>query len=190
MFTRNEQVTWEYIARASCFLIWLIKTPRCRCWGFGVLWPRSSGFLQTRVHCFSDFLLFLGLRAYPSPNPLLFIRSKMTSADDNFGQTSTNSPNTNAISVPNATQPNNNYHRRNPANSTQPYANPTGMELRLLMTFRDAGAVIGTFHSEPRRFHSSRLWFQVKGDQRFRNFVRIFLEQLFKSLIAPHLNVS
>ena len=57
-------------------------------------------------------------------------------ADDNYA----------SVDIDN--QPNNNYHRRNPTNSTQPHANPTGMELRLLTTFRDAGAVIGTFHSE------------------------------------------
>lgn len=77
----------------------------------------------------------------------------MTSADDNFGQTSTNSPNTHTISVSNANQPNNQYHRRHPNNnSTHPYANPAGMELRLLMTFRDAGAVIGVYFVFPQFF--------------------------------------
>ena len=93
-------------------------------------------------HCLSLFSQ-TGPRTYPSQSiaPCV-VNSKMTSPDDDYGQTSNNT-NTNAISVT-STDPHNNYNRRINSNSSNPYPTSPGMELRLLMTSRDAGAVIGT----------------------------------------------
>jgi predicted RNA-binding protein YlqC (UPF0109 family) len=52
----------------------------------------------------------------------------MTSSDDDYGQASNN---------------NNNNNRRMNSNSNNPYSSASGIEIRLLMTSRDAGAVIG-----------------------------------------------
>jgi hypothetical protein len=49
----------------------------------------------------------------------------MTSSDDEYGQTSNN--------------------RRMNSNSNNPYSPASGIEIRLLMTSRDAGAVIGLY---------------------------------------------
>lgn len=65
----------------------------------------------------------------------------MTSPDDDYGQTSDNT-NTNTISVAGTGQ-HSDYNRRINSNSSNPYPTSPGMELRLLMTSRDAGAVIG-----------------------------------------------
>ena len=54
----------------------------------------------------------------------------MTSSDDDYGQ----APNNN----------NNNSNRRLNSNSNNPYSSASGIEVRLLMTSRDAGAVIGS----------------------------------------------
>ncbi|CAF1379249.1 unnamed protein product [Adineta steineri] len=66
----------------------------------------------------------------------------MTSSDDDYGQASSNNNNNNSISVTSGTQ-NNNYTRRMNSNSSNPYSSSTGIEIRILMTSRDAGAVIG-----------------------------------------------
>ncbi|CAF0903312.1 unnamed protein product [Adineta steineri] len=52
----------------------------------------------------------------------------MTSSDDDYGQVSNNNTNSN---------------RRMNSNSNNPYSSASGIEIRLLMTSRDAGAVIG-----------------------------------------------
>jgi hypothetical protein len=83
---------------------------------------------------------------YPNPFvPPLFSRSNMTSPDDDFGQASNNT-NTNAISIVSGPHQHSssNYNRRIHSNSNNSYTSTNGMELRLLMTSRDAGAVIGT----------------------------------------------
>jgi hypothetical protein len=54
----------------------------------------------------------------------------MTSSDDDYGQASNN---------------NNNNNRRMNSNSNNPYSSASGIEIRLLMTSRDAGAVIGLY---------------------------------------------
>jgi hypothetical protein len=56
----------------------------------------------------------------------------MTSSDDDYGQASNN---------------NNNNNRRMNSNSNNPYSSASGIEIRLLMTSRDAGAVIGWYSS-------------------------------------------
>lgn len=66
----------------------------------------------------------------------------MTSTDGDYGQTSTNT-NNNSMNPTSGNQHNNNYSRRLNSNSTNPYASSTGIEIRILMTSRDAGAVIG-----------------------------------------------
>jgi hypothetical protein len=53
----------------------------------------------------------------------------MTSSDDEYGQASNN----------------NNNNRRMNSNSNNPYSPASGIEIRLLMTSRDAGAVIGLY---------------------------------------------
>ena len=65
----------------------------------------------------------------------------MTSPDDDFGQPSNNN-NNNSISVTSVNQQNN-YNRRINSNSNNPYTTTNGIEIRILMTSRDAGAVIG-----------------------------------------------
>ncbi|CAF1250713.1 unnamed protein product [Adineta ricciae] len=65
----------------------------------------------------------------------------MTSPDDDFGQPSNNN-NNNSISVASVNQQNN-YNRRINSNSNNPYTTTNGIEIRILMTSRDAGAVIG-----------------------------------------------
>ena len=57
----------------------------------------------------------------------------MTSSDDDYGQVS----NTNAA--------NNISNRRINSNSNNPYPAASNIEIRLLMTSRDAGAVIGMY---------------------------------------------
>jgi hypothetical protein len=52
----------------------------------------------------------------------------MTSSDDEYVQTS-----------------NTNNNRRMNSNSNDPYSPASGIEIRLLMTSRDAGAVIGLY---------------------------------------------
>jgi hypothetical protein len=64
----------------------------------------------------------------------------MTSTDDDYGQASNNADN-NSISIPTGNQ-HNNYNRRMNSNSSNPYSS-NGIEIRILMTSRDAGAVIG-----------------------------------------------
>lgn len=59
----------------------------------------------------------------------------MTSPDEDFNQTSNNPPSSNQLT--------NNYNRRLQNNNSHPYPTPAGIEVRLLVTFRDAGAVIG-----------------------------------------------
>jgi hypothetical protein len=66
----------------------------------------------------------------------------MTSPDDDYGQPSNN--NNNSISAPAGNQHNYSNRRIN-SNSSNPYSSSTGIEIRLLMTSRDAGAVIGLF---------------------------------------------
>jgi hypothetical protein len=68
----------------------------------------------------------------------------MTSPDDDYGQASNNN-NANSISVASGNQ-HNNYNRRMNSNSSNPYSSSTGIEIRILMTSRDAGAVIGMYH--------------------------------------------
>lgn len=65
----------------------------------------------------------------------------MTSADDDYGQPSNNNTN-NSISVASGNQ-HTNYNRRMNSNSSNPYSPSAGIEIRILMTSRDAGAVIG-----------------------------------------------
>jgi len=65
----------------------------------------------------------------------------MTSPDDDYGQASNNN-NNNSISVASGNQ-HNNYNRRMNSNSSNPYSPSIGIEIRILMTSRDAGAVIG-----------------------------------------------
>ncbi|CAF1608513.1 unnamed protein product [Rotaria sp. Silwood1] len=65
----------------------------------------------------------------------------MTSPDDDYGQVSNNN-NHNSISITSGNQNNNNNRRMN-SNSSNPYSSSTGIEIRILMTSRDAGAVIG-----------------------------------------------
>jgi hypothetical protein len=60
----------------------------------------------------------------------------MTSSDDDYGQPSNNDDTSNQ---------HNNYNRRMNSNSNNPYSAASGIEIRLLMTSRDAGAVIGLF---------------------------------------------
>jgi hypothetical protein len=67
----------------------------------------------------------------------------MTSPDDDYGQASNNTTN-NSISVTSGSQ-HNNYNRRMTSNSSNPYSSSTGIEIRILMTSRDAGAVIGMY---------------------------------------------
>ncbi|CAF1234705.1 unnamed protein product [Rotaria sordida] len=62
----------------------------------------------------------------------------MTSSDDDYGQPSNNNNNNNNIS-----NQHNNYNRRMNNNSNNPYSSTSSIEIRLLMTSRDAGAVIG-----------------------------------------------
>lgn len=59
----------------------------------------------------------------------------MTSSDDDYGQATAN----------------NAGNRRMNSNSNHPYPSASGIEVRLLMTSRDAGAVIGTcaLHTSP-----------------------------------------
>ena len=64
-------------------------------------------------------------------------KDTMTSTDDDYGQASNNA-NNNSINLTSG----NNYNRRMNSNSSNPYS-PTGIEIRILMTSRDAGAVIG-----------------------------------------------
>ena len=66
----------------------------------------------------------------------------MTSLDDDFGQAS-NTNNSNPIILANNNNPSNNYNRRINSNSSISNETPAGIELHLLMTSRDAGAVIG-----------------------------------------------
>lgn len=56
----------------------------------------------------------------------------MTSSDDDYGQASNNNNNNNSSN-----------NRRMNSNSNNPYSSASGIEIRLLMTSRDAGAVIG-----------------------------------------------
>lgn len=65
----------------------------------------------------------------------------MTSPDDDYGQPSNNN-NQNSININSGNQ-HNNYTRRISSNSTNPYSSSPGIEIRILMTSRDAGAVIG-----------------------------------------------
>ncbi|UJR31424.1 hypothetical protein I4U23_018917 [Adineta vaga] len=65
----------------------------------------------------------------------------MTSPDDDYGQASNNN-NNNSISVSSGNQQSN-YNRRMNSNSSNPYSSSAGIEIRILMTSRDAGAVIG-----------------------------------------------
>jgi len=58
----------------------------------------------------------------------------MTSPDDDYGQSSNNN---------NLSNQHNNYNRRMNSNSSNPYSPSIGIEIRILMTSRDAGAVIG-----------------------------------------------
>lgn len=58
----------------------------------------------------------------------------MTSSDDEYGQASSGNHLGNV---------NNTNSRRMNSNSNQPYSSSSGTELRLLLTSRDAGAVIG-----------------------------------------------
>lgn len=62
----------------------------------------------------------------------------MTSSDDEYGQASNNN---------NLTNQHNNYNRRMNNNSNNPYSSGSGIEIRLLMTSRDAGAVIGLYQN-------------------------------------------
>ncbi|CAF3593007.1 unnamed protein product [Rotaria socialis] len=64
----------------------------------------------------------------------------MTSSDDEYGQPSNNNNNNNNN---NLTNQQSNYNRRMNSNSNNPYSSGSGIEVRLLMTSRDAGAVIG-----------------------------------------------
>lgn len=57
----------------------------------------------------------------------------MTSTDGDYGQTSNNSINNTSGNQP----------RRRNSNSINPYSSSNGIEIRILMTSRDAGAVIG-----------------------------------------------
>jgi hypothetical protein len=66
----------------------------------------------------------------------------MTSPDDDYGQASNNNNNNNSISVASGNQ-HSNYNRRMNSNSSNPYSPSNGIEIRILMTSRDAGAVIG-----------------------------------------------
>jgi predicted RNA-binding protein YlqC (UPF0109 family) len=65
----------------------------------------------------------------------------MTSADDDYGQASNNN-NNNSLSAASGNQ-HNNYNRRINSNSSNPYSPSVGIDIRILMTSRDAGAVIG-----------------------------------------------
>ncbi|CAF1254370.1 unnamed protein product [Rotaria magnacalcarata] len=65
----------------------------------------------------------------------------MTSSDDDYGQASNNN-NHNSVSITSGNQHNNTNRRMN-SNNTNPYSSSTGIEIRALMTSRDAGAVIG-----------------------------------------------
>ena len=65
----------------------------------------------------------------------------MTSTDGDYGQTSNNT-NNNSINITSGNQPTG-YNRRINSNSTNPYSSSNGIEIRILMTSRDAGAVIG-----------------------------------------------
>lgn len=68
----------------------------------------------------------------------------MTSTDGDYGQTSNNTTNNSTnMTSGNQHNNNNNYNRRINSNSTNPCSSSTGIEIRILMTSRDAGAVIG-----------------------------------------------
>lgn len=60
----------------------------------------------------------------------------MTSPDDEYDQTSNTNNNNNSISVSSG-------NRRINSNNSNPYSSSNGIEIRILMTSRDAGAVIG-----------------------------------------------
>ncbi len=65
----------------------------------------------------------------------------MTSADDDYGQASNN----NSLNAASGNQ-HNNYNRRINSNSSNPYSPSVGIDIRILMTSRDAGAVIGVYY--------------------------------------------
>lgn len=86
----------------------------------------------------------------------------MTSPDDNLVQ-STNVSNSTSIDVKNNNQPNN-YNRHVNSNNNNIHPPSLGTEIRLLMTSRDAGAVIGEKNQFPLKiFHNSsfnrKRWF-------------------------------
>lgn len=65
----------------------------------------------------------------------------MTSPDDDYAQASNNN-NHNSINITGGNQ-HNNYNRQMNNSGTNPYSTSIGVEIRVLMTSRDAGAVIG-----------------------------------------------
>ncbi|CAF3710943.1 unnamed protein product [Rotaria sp. Silwood1] len=78
----------------------------------------------------------------------------MTSSDDDYGQASNNNNNT-------ISNQHNNYNRRMNSNSNNPYTSTSSIEIRLLMTSRDAGAVIGGLSIQKLRADHSRTIIQV-----------------------------